>query len=264
MQGDCQVLVVQIVGQTLDSLNPGQDAVAQGPERIDQLVGAGRRPRMPDEGFHRCHWPGLDAEGSGNQIENAAFGSAILRRTRPVRLDEAAVAHHLVTEHGTHRGNRLGQGNVVARAGCGNRFLEAVGVNKHVTDRAVDLRAQFQRQRIVEQHEILGRLAERETAVVAERPAGAPVVGYRRAVETAQVVVGGERAHGGIALDNFRQQWSFGVADHGHSPATGLDVFDRESQVIQESRTGAGVGAGRADTAEHIGVDEIGGHGVQP
>jgi len=49
-----------------------------------------------------------------------------------------------------------------------------------------------------------------------------------------------------------------------HPPAARADVIHALTQAIQVGRAGADVGAGAAGAAEHIGIDEIGGHLGKP
>ncbi|MDT4837478.1 hypothetical protein FQZ97_712140 [compost metagenome] len=178
-------------------------------------------------------------------------------------MDEAALAHAVRADQLGGGGHGLGQGQVVTRAGGGDGFLEAVGVDEHVGHRAVDIGAQLQGQCVVHQHHVLAGFGQGEAAVLAEGAAGTVEVDLFATADLAQAFLGGQGAHRTVAVDALLGDRRFGVADQGHAGAAGGDELDAFLQVVEEGGTGAGDAAGGADAAQHVGVDEVGGHGVQ-
>ncbi|CRS11645.1 hypothetical protein PAERUG_P48_London_17_VIM_2_01_13_04458 [Pseudomonas aeruginosa] len=178
-------------------------------------------------------------------------------------MDEAGVAHGVQADDLHRAGHRLGYRQVVARAGGGDGLLETVGVDEHVGYRAVDIRAQAQGQFVVHQHYVLAGLGQGEAAVLAERPAGAAEVHVVAAFDQAQAFFGGQCAHGAVALNALRQDRRLAVADDDHPGLAAGDDVDSLLQVVEEGGAGACDAAGHADAAEHVGIDEIGGHAVE-
>ena len=122
---------------------------------------------------------------------------------------------------------------------------------------------QLQGQLVVHQHHELAGFGQGETAVVAERAAGAAEVHLALAFDLAQAFLGGQCAHGAVALDAFLVDRRLAAADDHHARLAAGDLLDAFLQVVEEGGTGAGDAAGGADATEHIGVDEVGRHGVQ-
>src|SRR5690606_33338426 len=95
------------------------------------------------------------------------------------------------------------------------------------------------------------------------RAAGAAEVDLVPALDLAQVVFGGQGAHGAVAVDELLGDRRLGVAHQDHAGATAGDLLDAFLQVVEEGGAGAGDAAGGAHAAQHVGVDEVRRHAVE-
>ena len=128
-------------------------------------------------------------------------------------------------------------------------------------------RAEFEREGVVHQHDVLRALRDREPTVFAERAAGAAQVRFGAAevpVEFEQGLVLPEGAHRRESFDHVRAERCFRTAHHGDARAARLDVEHPVPQVVEKRRAGPHVVAGLADAAEQVGVHEVGRHFREP
>ena len=136
----------------------------------------------------------------------------------------------------------------------------------HIADATQHIQAQLQRELVVRQYEELSRFGNGETAVFTERAYGTTEVGFfvvALVIQLLQVGLRRQRRHGVVALDNFRHQRRFGVANNHNATATGFNIVLGQLQVVEEGCAGGGHAAGFANVAQHIGVDEVGRHFAQ-
>src|SRR5690554_2258931 len=136
-----------------------------------------------------------------------------------VGMHEAAPAYRIGSEDLHGAVYRTGHGQVVARTGGGDGFLEAVGGDEDVRHGAMDVGTQFQRQFIVHQQHELARLGQGEAAVLTEGAAGPAEVQLIPTFDQAQTLLGGQGAHGAVALDAFLSDGRFTAADQGYPGA---------------------------------------------
>ena len=261
--GDAQVLAVYVVGDGVDGLDPRNQLVLEAAQGGDQLVGAGAGQGVTDVGFDRRHRPVGNAEAGGHAVQQLRFGDAVGRGAGAVGVHEAAQTHAVFAHQLHGAGHGLGHAQVVARAGRGDGFFKAVGVDKHIRHRAVNIGAQLQGQFVIHQHQELAGLGQGEAAVLPERAAGAAEVDLLLTFNLAQAVFGGQGAHGAVTVEAFLGNRGFAVADDDHAGLAGADHVGGFLQVVEEAGAGAGDAAGAADAAQHIGVDKVRRHAVE-
>ncbi len=83
------------------------------------------------------------------------FADSILWCAGTVSLNISSLSQGLFAQDGANNPQCLADGQVIAYSGTGNRFFEAIGVNKHVCHRAVDVGAHFDCELVIEQHDKL-------------------------------------------------------------------------------------------------------------
>ena len=262
-----QMIAADVRGQRGRGADCRQPAQVPGAERRGNLIAAGRGQRMTDIGLDRGHRPVLNAEKAGYTAENRRFRDPVLRRAGAVCVHDAPAAQRLFTDNRPRAGGGLGHGQVVADPGAGDGFFVAIGIDEHVRRRAEDRRARLHGQLVIEKQQKLRGFAHSEPAVLAKGSAGTPIVWrlvIAQAVQLAQFLIRGQRAHRGVALHDLGGQRRFGRADHRDPRAPLANIVHRVAQVVEKGRTGAQGGAGRSGGAEHIRIDEVRRHLRQP
>jgi len=259
---EAEAILEHIIGHSVQSWNARQDAILEATKRRRKLVAAGRCDRVTEEGLHGNQGPVIDPERRRHLVEDLRFRHPVLRRTGAMRHDEAVGLNRLASGHGRRRRNGLGHADMISWSWRGDGLLGAVRVDEHIGDRPEARRAQFQRQSIIHQNEILARLTDRETAILPERTAGAAIINVALAIELGQIVVGGQRAHGAEPVHQFRHHRRFAVANHGDAHLTCLNVSDGMAQIGQEGCAGGNGAAGDADIGQDIGIDKISRHRI--
>ncbi len=190
------------------------------------------------------------------------LGDPILRRTGAVGVEHGPLPQALITQDLAGQAAGLAQGEVVADARRGDRLLGAVGVDVDPRDGGVDAGAELQGELVLHQHHVLRRLTHHEAAVGSEGPASTPVVGLAlaEAVDLEQLRILRQRAHGPIALQHLGDHRRLGGPHHGQIHYARLDLVHSLLEVVEEGGAGADEAGGATDAADHVSVDEVGGH----
>ena len=121
--------------------------------------------------------PILDAKGFGNLVDDVGFGLTVLQGASAVGLNIAAPSQTFLSYDVLRGGGGLRHRDIIAQAWARYRLLESVGSDKYVVNSAVDIRAEFHGQFIVEQQYALSRLGECEPCVEPEGSACTTEVG---------------------------------------------------------------------------------------
>ena len=93
---------------------------------------------MPQVRFNGCDAPVIDIKGIGQLLIDMRFGYPVLRCAAAMGVHIAAGCQGCVAQPAFGLGHGFCHGQVVANARVGYRFFVAVGMNKYITDAAVD------------------------------------------------------------------------------------------------------------------------------
>src|SRR5690625_5293797 len=132
------------------------------------------------------HRPILNSEYTRHPIKNFGLANPVLRRAGTMGLHHGAALNRLIADNRAGRCDRFRHGDVVTRPRCGDGFLVAIGIDKYIVDRTVNIRPQLQGQGVVHQHHVSTGLGDGKTAILTKWPPGPPQMRGSDAIELPQ------------------------------------------------------------------------------